>query len=74
MKVYLVSIVHWFIDEDSNGEEIGWAKRICENVKVFRDKKSAEEFAERMNRHFARDQLDELYDYFRNEVQEFEVV
>lgn len=74
MKVYLVSIVHWFIDEDSNGEEIGWAKRISENVKVFRDKKLAEEYAERMNRHFARDSLDELYDFIREEVQEFEVV
>lgn len=74
MKVYLVSAVHWFIDEDENGQEIGWAKRICENVKVFRDKKSAEEFAERMNRHVARDPLDELYHYYRNEVEEFKVV
>lgn len=74
MKVYLVCIAHWFMDEDSNGQEIGWAKRICENIKVFRDKKSAEEFAERMNCHIARDPLEELYDYYRNEVEEFEVV
>ena len=67
MIVYIVVKKHWYRDEDGNGQDIGWHSNLCENVKVFRNRRDAEIYAGRLNENLRANAkpYDDLYDYYR---------
>lgn len=72
MKVYIVVKKHWYRDEDSNGQNIGWHSDLCEIVKVFRNRSDADVYADRLNEHLRANvkPYEDLYDHYRFNVGE----
>ena len=72
MKAYIVVKKHWYKDEDSNGQDIGWRSDLCEIVKVFRNRSDADMYADRLNEHLRANAkpYEDLYDHYRFNVEE----